>query len=314
MYSKKDIDLLASKSGFIRDNLEKVLRLCEILQFITDNPLTAGTLALKGGTAINLVVFDLPRLSVDIDLDFTKNCSREEMLEVRDSINTDIINYMSTQGYNLSPSTKNPHSLDSWVFYYRNVAGNKDNIKIEINYSMRNHVLPIVFHNVKLIDIPISISVRVLSPVELFASKIKALIERTAPRDLFDVYNMIENNVIQENDYPLLRKIVLFYLAVGGSKPPSVEYKLDSIESMNYCQIKRKLIPVLKKGEQFNFEKAKIEVKAFIASLMILNEEEKAFVNKFKAKIYEPNLLFESKEILERIISHPMAIWKCTLK
>jgi len=314
MYSKTDIDLLASKSGFIRDNLEKVLRLCEILQFITDNPQTAGNLALKGGTAINLVVFDLPRLSVDIDLDFTKNCSREEMLEVRKSINTDIINYMSTQGYNLSPSTKNPHTLDSWVFYYRNVAGNKDNIKIEINYSMRNHVLPIIVHNVKLKDIPISISARVLSPIELFASKIKALIERTAPRDLFDVYNMIENNVIQEIDYPLLRKIVLFYLAVGGSKPPSVEYKLDSIESMNYFQIKRKLIPVLKKGEQFNFEKAKIEVKAFIASLMVLNEEEKAFVNKFQAKIYEPQLLFESNEILERIISHPMAIWKCTPK
>ena len=123
---------------------------------------------------------------------------------------------------------------------------------------------------------------------------------------------MIENNVIQENDYPLLRKIVLFYLAVGGSKPPSAEYNLDNIESMNYFQIKRKLIPVLKKGEQFNFEKAKIEVKAFIASLMILDEKEKTFVNKFRAKIYEPQLLFESNEILERIISHPMAIWKCT--
>ena len=118
----------------------------------------------------------------------------------------------------------------------------------------------------------------------------------------------------KKNDYPLLRKIVVFYLAVGGSKPPSVEYNLDIIESMNYFQIKRKLIPVLKKGEQFNFEKAKIEVKAFIASLMILDEKEKTFVNKFRAKIYEPHLLFEDKEILERIISHPMAIWKCTKK
>ncbi len=82
----------------------------------------------------------------------------------------------------------------------------------------------------------------------------------------------------------------------------------------NYSQIKRKLIPVLKKGEQFNFEKAKIEVKAFIAFFMILDEEEKAFVNKYRAKIYEPHLLFKSNEILERIISHPMAIWKCSLK
>ncbi|MDD4591841.1 MAG: nucleotidyl transferase AbiEii/AbiGii toxin family protein [Parabacteroides sp.] len=35
---------------------------------------------LKGGTAINLLFFNLPRLSVDIDLDFCQNLSREEML------------------------------------------------------------------------------------------------------------------------------------------------------------------------------------------------------------------------------------------
>lgn len=64
MYSKLDLDILALRSGFIRDNLEKVLRLCEILQFITDNPLTVANLALKGGTAINLVVLDMPRLSI----------------------------------------------------------------------------------------------------------------------------------------------------------------------------------------------------------------------------------------------------------
>ena len=58
--------------------------------------------------------------------------------------------------------------------------------------------------------------------------------------------------------------------------------------------------------------KSKVEVKAFIASLMILNEEEREFVAKFRSKIYEPNLLFEDKEIIERIINHPMAIWKCT--
>jgi predicted nucleotidyltransferase component of viral defense system len=40
-------------------------------------------LALKGGTAINLTIFNLPRLSVDIDLDYTQNVDREEMLKSR---------------------------------------------------------------------------------------------------------------------------------------------------------------------------------------------------------------------------------------
>jgi predicted nucleotidyltransferase component of viral defense system len=80
-YTKKDLDKIAAETGFIRDNLEKAFRLCEILQYLNENQLLIDHLAMKGGTAINLTVFDLPRLSVDIDLDFTKECNREEMLE-----------------------------------------------------------------------------------------------------------------------------------------------------------------------------------------------------------------------------------------
>lgn len=41
---------------------------------------------MKGGTAINLTVFNLPRLSVDIDMDYTPNDTREDMLECRAKI------------------------------------------------------------------------------------------------------------------------------------------------------------------------------------------------------------------------------------
>ena len=46
------------------------MRLVEILNYFHDSPLLSKSLVLKGGTAINLTVFQLPRLSVDIDLDF----------------------------------------------------------------------------------------------------------------------------------------------------------------------------------------------------------------------------------------------------
>lgn len=67
----------------MRDTFEKVLRLSEILDFLNKDPLLKKSLALKGGTAINLTIFDLPRLSVDIDLDYTINENKEEMLENR---------------------------------------------------------------------------------------------------------------------------------------------------------------------------------------------------------------------------------------
>ena len=88
LYSMDKATLAAEseRTGFIRDNLEKVYRLLDILEFIDSNELLRNTLVLKGGTAINLTVFDLPRLSVDIDLDFSKDCSRNEMLEYRQKI------------------------------------------------------------------------------------------------------------------------------------------------------------------------------------------------------------------------------------
>ncbi|KAA6316659.1 hypothetical protein EZS27_033062, partial [termite gut metagenome] len=215
-YSRKDLGKVATETGFIRDNLEKVFRLCNILEYLNSNPLLVEHLALKGGTSINLTVFSLPRLSVDIDLDFSKECDREEMIRIRENINSDLLNFMYSQDYILSPNTKNPHSLDSWSFYFQNSAGNKDNIRIEINYSMRNHIFPIEKRTVNAELLGIEYEVNTLSILELFGTKIKALIERTAPRDLYDVQNMIKHNIIHSEEQDLLRKIILFYLALGA--------------------------------------------------------------------------------------------------
>lgn len=62
-YNKQALDIIAKEQGFIRDNLEKVMRLVEILNYFHDSTLLSKSLVLKGGTAINLTVFQLPRLS-----------------------------------------------------------------------------------------------------------------------------------------------------------------------------------------------------------------------------------------------------------
>jgi len=311
-FNKNDLDLLAANTDFLRDNLEKVLRLSDILQYMNVNPLLYCHLALKGGTAINLVVFNLPRLSVDIDLDFTKHCLREEMFELRKLINNDIIKYMTSQGYQLNPSSKNPHSLDSWAFFYLNSAGNKDNIKIEINYSMRDHVFEPVEKEVNIESLSLRFQVRTLTNLELFGSKIKALIERTAARDLYDVYNMLIHHVFSDSEQATLRKVVILYMAIGGNTPPKIEFDFNDIDNLNFSYIKRKLIPVLKKSDKFEFETAKSEVKTYLTTLMMLTDNEKQFVEKFNQKLYHPELLFDEHEIVDRIKNHPMAIWKCS--
>lgn len=52
-YSKAELAEKAKELNFIRDTLEKVVRLTEILGYINSNPLMKRRLALKGGTAIN---------------------------------------------------------------------------------------------------------------------------------------------------------------------------------------------------------------------------------------------------------------------
>lgn len=314
-YNKHSLDSIAKEQGFIRDNLEKVMRLVEVLNHFRNSDLLSNTLALKGGTAINLTVFSLPRLSVDIDLDFSVNSGREEMLHTRQLINENILLYMESQGYRLAPSSKNPHTLDSWVFHYTNAVGNNDGIKIEVNYSDRCHILPIIDVNVSIPYLE-DVVVKTLSPIELFATKINALIGRGAARDLYDVYNMVTHKLFSSpEEQELLRKCTLFYLTVGSSRKGDttlIEYSIfPSIDKIRFPQIKSQLLPVLKRSERFDFEKAKTEVKTYLMQLLTLTQEEKEYVNRFNHREYTPEFLFQDEEIIKRIRSHPMALWKC---
>jgi len=79
-YDRITLGRKARELGFVRDTFEKVCRLVDVLSFINTDSLLSSCLALKGGTAINLTIFGLPRLSVDIDLDFTEICQEIKML------------------------------------------------------------------------------------------------------------------------------------------------------------------------------------------------------------------------------------------
>lgn len=309
MFNLSEIDELAKELNFIRDNVEKVIRLGDILKFINNEPLLSQSLVLKGGTAINLLIMPIPRLSVDIDLDFTESCDRPTMLRQRKSITTLLQSYLFSNGYRLMPRSKSPFSVDSWIFQYTNTIGNLDNIKVEINYSMRCHLLPT---EGRFIQLPIyaDVNVRSLSLVELYASKIKALLERGAARDLFDVHNMIQSNIINDSQKQLLRKCVVFYAVVGGNSTPSDEFSMKAIECLQFKQIRATLFPVLKKGTFYDLEAIKKNVCDYLKDLMVLSDTERQFIKQFNSGEYKPELLFDDMEIIKRVNSHPMAIWK----
>ena len=76
----------AAASGFQAEPLEKAARLLELLDTIRRHPFLKGRLVLKGGTALNLFLFDVPRLSVDVDLNYIGGPDRETMLAERPQV------------------------------------------------------------------------------------------------------------------------------------------------------------------------------------------------------------------------------------
>ncbi len=77
------LEQLSQDTGFRAEILEKVIHLLHLLQTINSHPFLKGKLLLKGGTALNLFLFDVPRLSVDIDLNYIGSLSKENMAKER---------------------------------------------------------------------------------------------------------------------------------------------------------------------------------------------------------------------------------------
>lgn len=308
-YDRITLGRQAKELGFVRDTFEKVCRLADVLAFMEQDVVLKNSLALKGGTAINLTIFNLPRLSVDIDLDFADALTRVEMLEKRRDITERIEKYMRARGYTLSGRSKYHYALDSFVYEYQNAGGMRDNLKIEINYMLRCHILDLSRREVKLPWLNQELTVLCVDPVEIFASKIVALMNRAAPRDLYDFHNMIRFGLFDEKKLELLRKSVVYYSAIGSDEIPT-SFSFDSIRAITQNRIKTDLLPVLRNSRFFDVKAAQDECINCLTQLLDLTGREYGFLCSFKKKQYQPALLFDDADILSRISRNFMVEWK----
>lgn len=163
--------------------------LLQVLPFVARE----NIFALKGGTAINLFVRNMPRLSVDIDLTYLPFDSRTNALkniqEGLTRIQTDIHKYL--------PEVKvHTVRLNGEADVKLNCQSNNAQIKIEVNTITRGNVFPS-----QLMQVADSVqeefgkfaAINVVSLAELYGGKICAAIDRQHPRDIFDVKLLLEN-------------------------------------------------------------------------------------------------------------------------
>ena len=303
-YSKEYIYSIAEQTGFIANNIEKVIRLLDVLDFNFSKSTFKDALSLKGGTAINLVYTNLIRLSVDIDLDYHRHLDKEQTAKDREIILQELDEYMELNGYTNSNKSRGSAILDSRTYSYTNASGNADNIKVEINFIDRIGLLP---STVKEIDY-FGKKVKIICPSkeELYGMKISATIDRSKPRDLDDANYLFEN--LDDIDLNTLKKVAVFYLSLDGIYKINEEL-FESIEAINYHAIKKELLPVLKKHNNFNIEKAKERVIKNLSDLLRLSPEEIKYLDEFSKGNYNPNLLFD-EPTATRASNHPMAKWR----
>jgi len=159
---------------------------------------TEKTLALKGGTAINIFLHNMPRLSVDIDLTYLPFDNRETALtNISDSlgrIKEQIIK--SVSGTTVTNNAVEGNDIKLLV------QSQNAQIKIEVNTVTRGHL-----HPVRLLQANEKVqerfkkfaAIQVVSDAELYGGKICAALDRQHPRDLFDVNLLFQESAYNED-------------------------------------------------------------------------------------------------------------------
>lgn len=166
------------------------------------------TFALKGGTAINLFVRDMPRLSVDLDLVFPDHTlSREEALQrINETIRQSVAR-LKKQGF----LTHAPAAADSGETKLL-VRQGAIEVKIEVNFVMRGTVHPVraasLTHNARE-TLQADLEIPVVALEDVYGGKLVAAMDRQHPRDLFDVLQLFAHEGITGG----IRRAFVVYLA-----------------------------------------------------------------------------------------------------
>ncbi len=166
------------------------------------------TVALKGGTAINLFVRDMPRLSVDLDLVLADGrASRDEALARVAAALKVAENRLHHHGF----VVRLPRPADvvqTKLFARRDGA----EVKVEVNHVMRGTMQPVrraALVRAACEALKADIALPMLADDELYAGKLVAALDRQHPRDLYDVMQLYAHGGIP----PAMRQNFDAYLA-----------------------------------------------------------------------------------------------------
>lgn len=168
--------------------------------------------ALKGGTAINLFLRDMPRLSVDIDLTYLRVAERNQSLAAIDTA-------MKRMAGAIRKALRDARvtevlNAEEQIVTKLTVQQGNAQIKIEVTPVLRGCAFEPMMRGVSsaVEDAFGYAEMQVVSFADLYAGKIMAALDRQHPRDLFDVRDLLAHEGITED----LRQAFIVYLISHG--------------------------------------------------------------------------------------------------
>ena len=184
-----------------------------LLLAIAPEVFRGGVFAMKGGTAINLFVHDMPRLSVDIDLAYPdwKKPRNQALRSI-----TDELALISQRLRRLGFAVR---SVDVAELGESKLIIDRDGVqvKVEVNLVFRGTVQPLERRSLSPMTADLfsaELSVPSLALDELYGSKLVAALDRQHPRDFFDVARMYEAHGLSD------AAIECFVLYLAGHNRP----------------------------------------------------------------------------------------------
>jgi hypothetical protein len=310
-YDPREVHSEASKAGFRPEVYEKTLRLLGFLAEVDEHPELKGRLILRGGTAINLFLAKLPRMSVDADFNYIGREDREGMIKERPQMNRWLRDVARTLGYEVRDThVEGQHALDQFLVRYRNVLGQGDSLKIETNYIMR---VPLVDPERRKAALTSGDSVcefTLAGTAEIYAGKVKALVERCAPRDMFDVHRLVSGGELKLD--PIMRGLIVALLGTVGTENIDVRrLTIDAVSWPSERSLRDELLPMLRSTDGIDAATLRGTVRPLLEELFRHTPNETEFLKRVAEGSIDGNLIFpDDREMAGRINRHPAIRWR----
>lgn len=309
--SRQQLTQDATATGYRPEILEKVFHVLRLLNGFQSHPYLKGRLALKGGTALNLFYFDVPRLSVDIDLNYIGAADRDVMLQERPKVEQAVQAVCAREGMTVT-RTPSDHAGGKWQLRYTSAVNETGTLAVDLNFMFRVPLWPVVPQDSRRVGSYQTKGIPVLDAHELAAGKLAALMARHASRDLFDAHGLLRLGGL---DPAKLRLGFVVYGALNRK-----DWRTVSVEdvSLDGRELLNELLPVLRiAAAEAVTEPAKWtaslvqEVRAALAVVLPFTDAERGFLDRIlDYGEVEPEMLTSDPGMIGRIRSHPMLQWK----